>query len=102
MVIQNIDGSQVAIISGEDVYGNDEQHLGTFNNRLFLDHDGGVVALISGADGEIRLPVPSIPLIPSITPGGAMLTMPTIPTLPSLPSRVTLSWGKSWDEFIAG
>ena len=36
MVIQNIEGSQVAIISGEDVYSNNDQHQEPSKTAYFL------------------------------------------------------------------
>lgn len=97
--IYNLNGSHAAVIKGEHVYGHTGQHLGLLKNGLFRDQAGGAVAFIKGAQGGPIKPVPSIPPIPPIP---SIPPIPAIPAIPPISAIPSLSWGKSWQEFIAG
>jgi hypothetical protein len=98
--IYNLNGTHAAVVNGEDVYGHRGQHLGVFEDGLFRDHSGGVVAFKSGATGGSPIlpiaSIPPIPPIPSIPP------IPAIPRIPPIPAIPKLGWGLEWPVFISG
>ncbi len=75
--ICHLNGRHAAVLNGTNVYGQRGQHLGVFENGLFRDHRGGVVAFIrGGAGGRPVLPVPNVPPVPPV---------PSVPPVPAVP-----------------
>lgn len=96
--IYHFNGAHAAVINGTNVYGHQGQQLGVFQNELFRDHRGGVVAFMKGALGGPVLPVPSappVPPVPSVPP------VPAVPSVPRVPAVPSLGWGQEWDQFIS-